>query len=142
MKNKIYFLGKSKNFRLAEKLCALVSEELDSGLEVAVLEKGFLPEREFDAVAFELYDSIDSSVAKKTYTYTKGQSSADICGFNFMKREKSRSLDLFCSSFMGRVNLPIDSEFSEESVLYCVAGFVAAGISLPVILKAINSKIN
>lgn len=142
MENKIYFLGKSKDFKLAEQLSLLIKDELKAELEVAVVEKGFAPDRKFDAVAYELNDSIDLSITDKAYTYSKGQSSADICGFNFMKREKSRSLDIFSSSFMGRVNIPVDSQFTEESVLFCVAGFIAAGLALPVVLKAINSKIS
>ena len=140
MENKVYFLGKSEDFALAEELYNLVSEQLSINSEVAVLEKGTEEPEGFDTVVCEFGDAKSSSA--KLCTYSIGQSNADVCGFNFMKREKSRSLDIFSQSFMGRVNLPLDSKFSEASVLYVVAGFVAAGCPLTQILKVINSKIS
>lgn len=141
MENKIYFLGDSKDFILAEKLFELISDELEVNLRVGVLESGFGTDEKFDAIACEL-GSQPAAVSEKVYTYSVGQSNADICGFNFQKRELSRSVDLFSSSFMGRVNIPVNSEFTEKSVIYCASGFVAAGVSLAQVLKAINSKIS
>lgn len=140
MEKRIYFYGKSRDFTLAEKLYGLVSDELDVAEKVAVSEKGYYITEEFDIVAVDFSD--EGKKGEKTFTYSVGQSNADICGFNFQKREKSRSLDLFSMSFMGRVNIPLDSEFTEVSVLLCAAGFVAAGSTLPQVLKAINSKIS
>lgn len=140
MENKVYFLGKSGDFALAEELYNLVCEQLSVNAEVAVLEKGAEEPQGFDSVVCEFGDKRDSSA--KVFTYSIGQSNADVCGFNFQKREKSRSLDLFSQNFMGRVNLPLDSKFSEASVIYAVAGLVAAGCQLTQILKAINSKIS
>ena len=140
MENKVYFLGKSGDFALAEELYNLISEQLSVNAKVAVLEKGVEEPEDFDIIVCE-YGELKSSSAN-LLTYSIGQSNADICGFNFMTREKSRSLDLFSQSFMGRVNLPIDSKFSEASVLYAAAGLVAAGCPLTQVLKAINSKIS
>lgn len=140
MENRIYFLGKSNDFALAEKLYTLVCEDLAVNLKVAVAQKGYKAEDSYDVVAYEFGE--DVSREEKVYTYSIGQSNADICGFNFQKRERSRSLDLFSLNFMGRVNIPLDSEFTEASVLYCAAGFTAAGNPLPEVLKAINLKIS
>ncbi len=140
MENKIYFLGESKDFTLADKLYNLVCGDLAVKVKVAVLSKGSTASDGFDVVVAEFGDDVKTSA--KICTYSVGQSNADICGFNFQKREKSRSLDLFSMSFMGRVNLPLESQFTEASVLYCVAGLVAAGNPLPQVLKVINSKIS
>lgn len=141
MENKIYFLGNSKDFILAKKLYEQVSDDLEVKLSVAVLESGYNLDTKYDAIACE-FSQKPEVLGEKVYTYSVGQSNADICGFNFQKREFSRSVDLFSSSFMGRVNIPVNSEFTEKSVIYCVSGFVAAGVSLPQILKVINSKIS
>lgn len=139
MENKIYFLDKSKDFELAGKLYELVCGEFTVKSKIAVFDKS-CEDVNFDVYVCEY--GADTSTFSEAYTYSIGQSDADICGFNFQKREKSKSLDLFSSSFMGRVNLPLDSQFTEISVLYCVAGFVAAGIPLPQVLKVINSKLS
>lgn len=140
MENKIYFLGKSEDFALAEELCGLVCEQISVNTGVAVLEKGVEEPQGFDVIVCGFGEALNTSA--KICTYSIGQSNADVCGFNFQKREKSRSLDIFSQSFMGRVNLPLESKFSQASVLYCAAGLVAAGIPLPQVLKAINSKIS
>lgn len=140
MENKIYFLGETKDFYLAQQLYDLVREDFDINARVAVLQKGCEAPCDIDVVVCEFGEDVKTSA--KICTYSVGQSNADICGFNFMKREKSRSLDLFSMSFMGRVNLPVESQFSEASVLYCAAGLVAAGNALPKVLKAINAKIS
>lgn len=140
MENKIYFLDKSKDFELACKLYELICGELTVNSKIAVFGKSCEDYVNFDVYVCEY--GADTSAFSEAYTYSIGQSDADICGFNFQKREKSKSLDLFSSSFMGRVNLPLDSEFTETSVLYCAAGFVAAGIPLPQVLKVINSKLS
>lgn len=142
MENKIYFLGNTNDFKLAEKLYDLLCEEFAFEKKVAVLGKDIETDEIFDAVAVEFSTDIKRSVASKVLTYSVGQSNADICGFNFQKREKSRSLELLSGSLMGRVNIPVNSEFTESSVLYCGAGLVAAGISLKDAIKAINSKIS
>lgn len=142
MKNKIYFLGNTKDFKLAENLFELLCEDFDSDKKVAVFGEVIETDETFDAVATELGASVSESVAEKVCTYSVGQSNADICGFNFQKRETSRSLELLSGSFMGRVNIPVDSKFTEASVLYCSAGFVAAGIPLSQVIKAINAKIS
>lgn len=141
MKNKICFLGNTKDFKLAEKLFGLLSEEFTFDKKVAVSGKNIETSEKFDAVACEFGTEAKFS-AEKTFTYSVGQSDADICGFNFQKREKSRSLELLSGSFMGRVNISVNSEFTEISVLYCGAGLVAAGFPLPDVIKAINSKIS
>lgn len=141
MENKIIFLGKSKDFELADKLCRIVEKGFDIKKKVAVSEKGFEICGDFDAVSYEYTDSINKDF-DKVYTYSVGQSNADICGFNFQKREHSRSLDIFCQSYMGRVNIPISSSFTEEAVLYCVAGLIAADIPLIKALNAINAQMN
>jgi len=142
MENRIYFLGESKDFTLAQKLYDLVAKDLDTKLSVAVVEQNFELKEKFDAAVYSFGTDINENIADKTYTYSVGQSNADICGFNFQKRELSRSIDIFSQSFMGRVNIPVNSDFSEQSVLYCVSGFVAAGHALPQVLKVVNSKIS
>lgn len=140
MENRIYFLDKSKDFELANKLYDLVHSEFPVNNKIAVFGKSCESKENFDVFVCEL--GADTDEFSKVFTYSIGQSNADICGFNFMKREMSKSLDLFSGSFMGRVNLPLNSQFTEISVLYCTAGLVAAGIPLPQVLKAINSKIS
>lgn len=142
MENKIYFLGNTKDFGLAQKLYTLLCEEFAFKKKVAVLGKDFEVNEKFDAVAVEFGTALKADIADKTYTYSVGQSNADICGFNFQKREISRSLELLSGNFMGRVNIPVNSEFTEASVLYCSAGLIAAGFTLAEILKAINIKIS
>ena len=140
MENKIIFSGKSKDFALAKELYALVSEQFDITTKVAVLEKGTEVPEGYDVIVCEYSEAVKSPA--EICTYSIGQSNADVCGFNFQKREMSRSLDIFSQSFMGRVNIPLESQFSEASVLYCVSGFVAAGCALNQVLKVINSKIS
>ncbi len=140
MENTIYFLDKSKDFELAHKLYDLVCGEFTINRKIAVFGKSCESKESYDVFVCEF--GADTSTFSEVCTYSIGQSNADICGFNFQKREKSKSLDLFSGSFMGRVNLPLDSPFTEISVLYCAAGFVAAGIPLPQVLKAINSKLS
>ncbi len=142
MENKIYFIGKSNDFTLAQRLYDMVVDDLSINLSVAVVEKSVEVKDRFDAAVYDFGADISETVADKTYTYSIGKSDADICGFNLQKRELSKSIDLFSNNFMGRVNIPVNSQFSEASVLYCVAGFVAADVSLPKILKIINSKIS
>ncbi|MBR3988349.1 MAG: hypothetical protein IKK10_03495 [Clostridia bacterium] len=140
MENRIYFLDKSKDFELAHKLYELVVGEFTINRKIAVFGKSCDSKENFDVFVCEF--GADTSAFSEVCTYSVGQSNADVCGFNFQKREKSKSLDLFCGNSMGRVNLPLDSRFTEISVLYCTAGLVAAGIPLPQILKAINSKLS
>lgn len=140
MKNSIYFLEKAKDFELAQKLYDLVCEELSVNCSVAVLQKDIKTVNGYDKVVCEFDTNI--SLPENSFTYSVGQSDADICGFNFQKREMSKSIDLFSQSFMGRVNIPLESEFTEVSVLLCAAGFVGAGISLSQVLKAINAKLS
>lgn len=142
MEKKIYFLGESEDFVLAQKLFGLVKNDLKPELKVAVAEKEPDSREAFDVVVYPYGTTMDKSITAKTLTYSLGQSNADICGFNFQKREKSRSLDIFSQSFMGRVNIPLSSEFTEASVLYCVAGLVGAGAPLLQILKTINESIS
>ncbi len=142
MENKIYFLGNTKDFKLAENLFELLREDFTFDKKVAVFGKKIETADTFDVVAVELGAKVSDTLAGKVVTYSSGQSNADVCGFNFQKREKSRSLELLSGSFMGRVNIPVSSELTEVAVLYCGAGLVAAGISLYDALKAINSKIS
>lgn len=142
MENKIYFLGNSKDFDLAQRLCNLICKDLSLDKKVAVLGKGVEAKEKYNAVAYEYGTDVSPNIADKTYTYSVGQSNADICGFNFQKREVSRSLELLSGSLMGRVNIPVNSEFTEAAVLYCGAGLLAEGFALTEILKAINSKIS
>lgn len=141
MENKIYFSGTKKDTKLADKLCRLCSEELDIDAVTVVLtdcEETIIENAE--AVAVEFGKTAPEGFS--TVTYSVGQSNADICGFNFQKRERSRSLELLSGSFMGRVNIPVDSEFSEKSVIYCAAGLMAAGVPINMVLKLINEKIS
>ena len=143
MENKVYFLQDTKDMKLAEKLCLLCTESMTFEKSVAVSEIGnALGDGDFDVAVVE-YGFEDKTKANKAQvTYSKGQSMADVCGLNFQKREHSRSLEILCGSFMGRVNIPIDSEYTELSVLYCAAGLFAAGVPMRDVLKAINEKIS
>ncbi len=141
MENKIYFSGNHKDSKLADKLCRLCMEELDINKITVVLTEGeeTLADN-VEAVAVEFGKPIPEGL--NALTYSIGQSNADICGFNFQKREFSRSLELLSGSFMGRVNIPINSEFSEKSVIYCAAGLIAAGVPVKTVIKLINEKIS
>lgn len=141
MDKKICFTGDKKDVKLAEKLCVLCCEDIDIQKNVYVaVGSGVALADDADAVAVEFGAGICSNA--ETYTYSVGQSNADICGFNFQKRELSRSLELLSGSFMGRVNIPVDSEFTEESVIYCAAGLLAAGIPMAEVLRLINAKVS
>ncbi len=141
MENKIYFSKNQKDTKLADKLCRLCAEELDINKVAVVLTEG---EEAFaenaEAVALEYGKTAPEGLS--VITYSIGQSNADLCGFNFQKREFSRSLELLSGSFMGRVNIPVDSEYSEKSVIYCAAGLMAAEVPLKTVIKLINEKIS
>ena len=142
MKEKISFSGKSKDFLLARKLCEVVSPFVDINHSTVVAENISDIVGDFDSLVCRFGTDINGVSASKIFTYSVGQSNADICGLNFQKREQSRSLELLSGSFMGRVNIPVSSEYTETSVLYCAAGLMASGVSVPEIIKAINSKIS
>lgn len=144
MENKVYFLDEDKDIKLAEKLCTLCSWGLDLPKNAFVLKRGgtAFSDGKFDAVAVELGFEDKAQVGDEVITYSVGQSNADICALNFQKREVSRSLELLCGSFMGRVNIPLKSEYTEISVLYCAAGLFAAGIEMKDVLRLINEKIS
>ena len=144
MENKIYFLEEKQDIKLAEKLCALCVEGIELPKNAFVLSQGdkAYSDGKFDAVAVELGLEDKVQAGNEIYTYSVGQSNADICAHNFQKREHSRSLELLCGSFMGRVNIPVNSKYTELSVLYCAAGLFAAGIPIKDVLKIINSKIS
>ena len=139
MENRIYFLEHSKDFELAQKLYDILCEDLPQNCTVAVLSDKAESAEDYDKIVCEFKDS--ETLPENAFTYSVGQSNADICGFNFQKRELSTSIDLFSDNFMGRVNISQNSQFTEKSVLLCAAGFVAAGIPLSQVLKVINSKI-
>lgn len=142
MKEKISFFGASKDFLLARKLYEDVSSVVDANLSTAVAEKESDVVGDFDALVCKFGTDIEETPKLKIYTYSIGQSNADICGLNFQKREQSRSLELLSGSFMGRVNIPVSSEYTEAAVLYCAAGLMASGVPVPEIIKAINLKIS
>ena len=143
MENKVYFLDENKDIKLAEKLCTLCSEGLKLPKNSFVLKRGgtAFSDGKFDAVAVELGFEDKAQVGEEVFTYSVGQSNADICALNFQKREISRSLELLCGNVMGRVNIPSQSEYTELSVLYCAAGLYAAGIDMKEVLKLINENI-
>ena len=141
MENKIYFSGNQKDTKLADKLCRLCAEELDINKVTVVLTEGEETlAQNVEVVALEHGKTAPEGLS--AITYSVGQSNADLCGFNFQKREFSRSLELLSGSFMGRVNIPVDSEFSEKSVIYCAAGLMAADVPLKMVIKLINEKIS
>lgn len=144
MENKIYFLEEKQDIKLAEKLCTLCCEGLKLPKNAFVLSRGGTAHSDgkFDAVAVELGLEDKAQVGNEIITYSVGQSDADICALNFQKREHSRSLELLSGSFMGRVNIPSESQYTELSVLYCAAGLYAAGVPMKDVLKIINSKIS
>jgi len=139
MENRIYFLEHSKDFELAQKLYDILCEDLPINCTVAVSGDKADSAEKYDKIVCGL--NCSEPLPRNAFTYSVGQSNADICGFNFQKRELSTSVDLFSDNFMGRVNIPQSSQYTETSVLLCAAGFVAAGIPLSQVLKAINSKI-
>lgn len=144
MEKKVYFLQETKDIKLAEKLCVLCSQGVTLRKDAFVLEKGTTAysDGKFDAAAVELGFEDKAQVGEEIITYSVGQSSADICALNFQKRQHSRSLEILCGSFMGRVNIPIDSEYTELSVLYCAAGLFAAGMPMQEVLRIINQQIS
>lgn len=144
MENKIYFLEEKKDIKLAEKLCELCCEGIKLPKNALVLGRGgtAYSDGKFDAAAVELGFEDKAQVGEEICTYSVGQSNADICALNFQKREFSRSLEILSGSFMGRVNIPVKSEYTELSVLYCAAGLFAAGVPMQEVLKIINQKIS
>ena len=143
MDKKIYFSGNSNDFKLAEKLCDVLAKDLEPAKTVVVLGKGGGVDKALtpEAVVYEFGTIVETDDNVKRYTYSAGQSNADICGLNFQKREMSRSLELLSGSFMGRVNIPVNSEYTQQAVLYCAAGFMAAEVNMRDLLKVINDKI-
>lgn len=143
MEKKVYFIQDTKDMKLAEKLCLLCGDTMTLDKTVALSEKGKASDEDgFDVTVVE-YGFEDKTKSKESQvTYSEGQSMADVCGFNFQKRQHSRSLEILCGSFMGRVNIPIDSEYTELSVLYCATGLFAAGVPMQEVLRIINQKIS
>jgi hypothetical protein len=142
MEKKVYFSNDDKDIKLAEKLCTLCSEGLDLPKSSCVLKRGSKDLSDgYDAVAVELGFEDKVQSAEKVFTYSVGQSNADICALNFQKREFSRSLELLCGSVMGRVNIPLESQYTELSVLYCASGLYASGVDMKDVLKLINENI-
>ncbi|MBQ2825336.1 MAG: hypothetical protein IJF19_03580 [Clostridia bacterium] len=143
MEKKVYFIQNTKDLKLAEKFCSLCCDTMTLDKAVAVSEKGkAFSDDGYDVIAVELGCEDKTKAKEKQVTYSIGQSMADVCGLNFQKREHSRSLEILCGSFMGRVNIPKNSEYTELSVLYCATGLFAAGVPMQEVLKIINQKIS